>query len=103
MDKAEYHRNWEVNNKDKRRRINKAYRTRQRNKLANLKREPCTDCGVRYNPWQMQWDHVGTDKEFTIGSKVIDYSWDRVLAEIAKCDLVCANCHADRTWNRRLQ
>ena len=25
-----------------------------------------------------------------------------VLAEIEKCDLVCANCHAVRTYERRL-
>ena len=26
---------------------------------------------------------------------------DVLLAEMAKCDLVCANCHRIRTWQRR--
>lgn len=43
------------------------------------------------------------------GDKVGNVSWlmnrsqgrDKVLAEIAKCDLVCANCHRIRTFERR--
>lgn len=27
-------------------------------------------------------------------------SWDTVLKEIAKCELVCSNCHKERTYQR---
>ncbi len=72
----------------------------RRNKLRDLKRHPCTDCGKSYPPFVMQWDHrPGEEKIFQVsrgGSK----SWEDVLAEVAKCDLVCANCHAYRTASR---
>lgn len=61
----------------------------------------CTDCGGYFPPCVLHWDHVPErgPKLFNLGRA--DYSLDKVLAEIAKCDLVCANCHAIRTWNRK--
>jgi DNA primase large subunit len=63
--------------------------------------KPCADCGVVYPTYVTHWDHVPErgPKLFNIARG--DYSMERTLAEIAKCDLVCANCHAVRTWNRR--
>ncbi len=53
---------------------------------------PCSDCGIQYPPVCMDFDHVRGAKSFTIG---YDYrgALDRVLEEIAKCDVRCANCH----------
>jgi len=48
----------------------------------------------------MDFDHrEGENKMFSIGSEN-HKSWPVVLAEIAKCDLVCANCHRLRTAGR---
>lgn len=47
----------------------------------------------------MHFDHLG-DKLFEI-SDSLTYSIDRILREVEKCELVCANCHAVRTYNRR--
>jgi hypothetical protein len=64
-----------------------------------LKSDPCIDCKKKYPPECMQFDHVYGKKNFNIGSnrsnKSIDYT-----KEIEKCELVCANCHARRTWKR---
>lgn len=59
---------------------------------------PCVDCYEKFNSWQMDFDHL-SDKEFDIG-KGINYSRDRLMAEIAKCEVVCKNCHANRTRHR---
>lgn len=67
------------------------------NKLAALKSPPCVDCGQSYLPPAMDFDHV---KEFTI-AQMSTCAWDRVLREIAKCDLVCAVCHRLRTVQRK--
>jgi hypothetical protein len=69
--------------------------------IASLKRgKPCTDCKVSYPTYVMDWDHrEGEAKEFNL-AKAWSYSDARILAEIAKCDLVCANCHRIRTATR---
>jgi len=49
----------------------------------------------------MQWDHKpGFEKLGDISADFWGRSRDDVLAEIAKCDLVCTNCHAIRTFSR---
>ncbi len=71
--------------------------------VRELKREPCADCGGRFHPVAMHFDHPpGVIKEFDIGWAVRGYSRERILSEIAKCDLVCANCHAVRTYRRQI-
>jgi hypothetical protein len=71
--------------------------------VRDLKTQPCSDCGARFHPVAMHFDHrPGENKEFEIGFAVRGYSRKRILAEIAKCDLVCANCHAVRTYRRRI-
>jgi hypothetical protein len=55
---------------------------------------PCVDCGEA-DPIVLEFDHRDpTSKEFTVfaghGSR---YSFKRVVAEINKCDVRCANCH----------
>lgn len=62
----------------------------------------CMDCKNMYPYWILQFDHrPGTEKLGTIGGNFISlHSFDVVKAEIEKCDVVCANCHADRTHDR---
>lgn len=77
----------------------------RRKELRNFTNElkssnPCTDCGLFYPPYVMQYDHLDSStKEFGIATLP---SKERIIEEIAKCELVCANCHAIRTHNRRL-
>jgi hypothetical protein len=63
--------------------------------------QPCTDCGGYFPTCCLQWDHVPErgPKLFELGRG--DYSLAKIKAEMAKCDLVCANCHVIRTWNRK--
>lgn len=63
----------------------------------------CADCGIAYRYWIMEFDHLG-EKEFTIG-QFRDYTNDLevVKREIEKCDIVCGNCHKDRTYRRRVE
>ena len=60
--------------------------------LNTIKAQPCTDCNKGYPPEVMEFDHIRGTKRFNIG-----LGWKNrktlVLKEIAKCDLVCANCH----------
>lgn len=63
----------------------------------------CVDCGYKAHPEALDFDHLpGAVKSFTIGSAVRK-SKDELLAEIAKCEVVCANCHRVRTRRRMLE
>jgi hypothetical protein len=69
-----------------------------------LEKGRCHDCWIKCtvdNWFIFDWDHrVPADKAFTISQRKHDVSTDRLLAEIAKCDLVCANCHRHRTFGQ---
>lgn len=56
---------------------------------------PCLDCGES-DPLVLEFDHRG-DKAFDIARGLRDRSWRAILEEMAKCDVVCANCHRRRT------
>jgi hypothetical protein len=63
-----------------------------------FKSHPCADCGET-DPLVLEFDHL-RDKEFDIGHEFTSRPWDEVLAEIEKCEAVCANCHRRRTARR---
>lgn len=67
----------------------------------DLKDAPCTDCGGRFEAAVMQWDHLpGFEKCANPSDLARKCSRRRLLEEIEKCELVCANCHALRTVRR---
>jgi hypothetical protein len=50
----------------------------------------------------MEFDHLDADaKHFNVSAGVTQVSHERLLTEIAKCEVVCANCHAERTHQRK--
>jgi hypothetical protein len=60
---------------------------------------PCTDCGTSYPYFVMDFDHLG-DKTDMI-SKLVKLGGSKKLRdEIQKCEVVCANCHRFRSYNR---
>lgn len=63
---------------------------------------PCKDCGGIFPPCAMDFDHL-RDKRFEI-SKVAsrELSISTIEKEMAKCDIVCSNCHRIRTYDRRM-
>lgn len=66
-------------------------------------KSPCKDCGGYFPPFAMEFDHLpGTTKVMAVSSMIHKTnSIDRIKQEIAKCDLVCANCHRVRTHIRQ--
>lgn len=68
-----------------------------------IKSQPCTDCGLCFDPCCMDFDHVRGEKTHPISHMLRqEYSMERIEEEIAKCELVCANCHRIRTRDRQL-
>lgn len=61
---------------------------------------PCSDCGRSFPYYVMHFDHRPDEvKLFNLSSARLHRRSD-VEAEVAKCDVVCANCHHIRTWQR---
>lgn len=68
--------------------------------ICHAKNKPCTDCHVNYPPYVMDFDHL-TNKEFSISHmRRRRMAFDKIKAEILKCEIVCANCHRIRTNSR---
>ena len=62
----------------------------------------CLDCGWREWPRGLDWDHVLGDKVADISGMIANgRPRPEIAAEMAKCELVCANCHRIRTIERR--
>src|SRR5438270_13094511 len=62
---------------------------------------PCIDCG-QADVRVLEFDHVRGKKSDDISRMVIQcYSWPTIEADIAKCEVRCANCHRIRESERR--
>lgn len=66
--------------------------------VAFLREHPCVDCGET-DPVVLEFDHL-RDKKFGVAAGLRDREWQSVLNEMAKCEVVCANCHRRRTARR---
>ena len=80
----------------------KAYRAARAIKINHLKSAPCMDCKGIFPPIVMDFDHVRGEKAHNVSHMFLhrESSWEAILEEVAKCELVCANCHRIRTANR---
>ncbi len=67
--------------------------------IRKVKTVPCKDCKLRYPYYVMQFDHVRGKKLFLISGSYHGKGFQQVKREISKCEIVCANCHAIRSWN----
>lgn len=60
----------------------------------------CVDCGYNTHPSALEFDHLpGFEKNRTVASMMYA-SWNAIWLEVAKCEVVCSNCHSIRTWER---
>jgi hypothetical protein len=103
----EYMRKWYAANKALQLRRVRTNTRKRRDSLAEwineFKRRPCADCGGDFPPYLMDFDHVAGDKLDNIcGMRMRTVSREAILAEIEKCEVVCATCHRARTHARRL-
>lgn len=66
--------------------------------VSSLKTGPCIDCGETFDPCAMDFHH--REEEIKVGNisnlaRAL-VSHEELDVEIAKCDLICANCHRVR-------
>lgn len=96
-----YYKNLVVNREKARGYLQRGIRAEKARYINEIKANtPCSDCKKCFPPICMDFDHLpGSEKAFSI-SLSSGFSLEQVKAEIAKCEIVCANCHRIRTSNR---
>jgi len=58
----------------------------------------CIDCKQKFHPVCMQFHHRDPATKIKAVAEMLSHSRETLEAEIAKCDLICANCHLLRTY-----
>jgi hypothetical protein len=60
----------------------------------------CAKCGYNAHPAALDFNHVRGEKKFNV-SQDVKVAKDKLLAEIDKCEVLCANCHRVHTYENR--
>ena len=99
---AAAHKRWRERDPEAAKATKHRYIAKSRAAVHEAKKQPCVDCGIGYPYYVMEFDHLDAKtKHFNVGAGVTCASYERLIAEIAKCEVVCANCHAERTHQRK--
>lgn len=78
----------------------KEYDKQKRDFLAWYKLERgCSECGYNEHPAALTFDHVDPSTKLFNPSNYGQYSWESLLHEVAKCRVLCANCHNIHSFN----
>jgi len=63
----------------------------------------CCECGHsgKDNAWSLDFDHLDPDNKVVSVSHLVTsgYGWERIMEEIAKCQVLCANCHRKKGYH----
>ena len=74
-----------------------------RSLLRKLKEQPCSECGNSFPSIVMDFHHINPATKFKgVSQLATQGSLIRMLKEIEKCILLCANCHRLRTYEEKL-
>lgn len=77
-----------------------AYRTEFFKTIQAYKlQQGCADCGFNKHPAALEFDHLHS--KIVVISDMAGWPLHKLEAEIAKCEVVCSNCHHIRTYERR--
>jgi 5-methylcytosine-specific restriction endonuclease McrA len=59
----------------------------------------CLCCGYKEDPCALDFDHLDPNKKHAGVGRMMTHSFDKILDEMDKCQLLCANCHRIKTHN----
>lgn len=96
-------RHYEANPADYKARA-KARKRHMLEQVRAMKTERCEACRKKFHPVCMDFDHRDPqEKKGSVATMIRQgLAFSTILAEIAKCRLICANCHRVRTMKQLL-
>jgi hypothetical protein len=61
----------------------------------------CSWCGFKGRHYQLHLDHIDPTTKVNMRHRAYEPGWSkiRIKAEVRKCQLLCANCHAEKTFS----
>ena len=83
----------------------KVRRAENTRKVQEMKVEAgCRVCGYNKSPYALQFNHINPEDKTRIKSNPrtayhARWKMSRILEELSKCEVLCANCHAEHTHN----
>lgn len=102
---AEYKRDWYLRHREGH--IEHVRVNRTRSTAANqiriwqhLAQHPCVDCGET-DIVVLEFDHIRDKHSDVSHMATMGFCWETIEAEIAKCEIRCANCHRRKTARER--
>lgn len=98
---------WYLRNKDAHLAKKNVRRSAKRDFITQYKIDNpfCTDCGIEYPFFVLEYDHLPQfKKSFSLSDAAHDdRKIEDILAEMDKCEIVCSNCHRYRTEMRKAE
>ena len=95
-DPTQFKREWNHRNRAQRMEYKKQYHRKRKVKLVLLKGGKCISCGIEYdgkNACIFHFHHRDPSTKLFTMHLITVKSWDSIIEEVNKCDLLCANCH----------
>jgi formate-dependent nitrite reductase cytochrome c552 subunit len=102
-ERQQYQAEWYRKNKDKQKASFDIRMQARRDYIKEYKESlGCADCGNDFPHYVLEFDHLPEFTKVRNISQVQEFSsMEKLMEEIEKCEVVCANCHRRRTFNRR--
>ncbi len=80
---------------EKRRQYIRDYYHKKRKGLLEELGGKCSNCESKEN---LEFDHIDKNtKSYPIGEKILNFSKEKLLEELKKCQLLCKSCHLDKS------
>jgi len=105
-----YQEGWYAQNGDHRREQVRRRRRALKQRYREFKKTlSCEKCGLsgEESPWALDFHHRDEDrqKKTTSVSHLVSggYGWDRIMEEVALCDVICANCHRKEHYEEHME
>lgn len=61
----------------------------------------CIECGYKRSIAALHFDHIDPSlKTYNVGELIGRCRFEKAREEAKKCQILCANCHSEKTWIR---